>query len=107
MTQLMELYVSSSDKLPQIDMSYDPGKGYDPINELMRAIILRAIEDYNSPGELKEGALEYFFADDDENDDDYIFSFSAICKHLGLNPEKTRYMIMNAKHKISTRRRAA
>jgi hypothetical protein len=133
----------------------------------MRAIILRAIEDYNSQGELKEEAIRYFYGlqpeksdresgwksgrssarglirghltivsddsvsgfndsgsdssgqidggrnDADDNaaagndDDEYIFSFAAICRHLGLDPVKTREAIMNATHKISTRRRAA
>jgi hypothetical protein len=95
--------VSNSDKLPQIDVSYDGGKGYDPLHELMRAIILRAIDDYNSPGELQDEAIEYMMSEEEE----YIFSFAAICKHLGLDPAKTRHQIMNATHRISTRRRAA
>ena len=108
--EILEIQVGSNDKLPQMDMSFGPGKGYDAVNELMRAIILRAIEDYNSKSELREEAIAYFYGetDDDENgDDEYIFSFAAICKHLGLDPEKTRYSIMNATHRISTRRRAA
>ena len=95
--------MSNTDKLPQIDMSYSPGKGYDAINELMRAIILRTIEDYNSVGELHTEAVEYLF----DEEEDYIFSFKAICQHLGFDPEKTRYSIMNAERRISTRRRAA
>lgn len=99
---VMEIIVAS-ERLPQIDMSYDLGKGYDPVNELMRAIILRAIEDFNSGGELQVEAVAYF--DDDE--DDYIFSFHAICKHLGLDPLKTKNSIIYATRRISTRRRAA
>lgn len=95
--------VSSSDKLPQIDMSYDVGKGYDPINELMRAIILRVIEDFNSGGELQTEAIEYLT----DEEDDYIFSFQAICRHLNFDPGKTRHSIMFATRRISTRRRAA
>lgn len=98
----------STDHLPQMDMSFHGGKGYDPINELMRAIILRAIEDYNSSGELRDEAISYFYADDSGDDnEDHIFSFAAICRHLGLNPEKTRDAIVTATHRISTRRRAA
>ena len=103
--------MSNTDKLPQMDMSYSPGKGYDAVNELMRAIILRAIEDYNSNGENREDAIAYLFGyDDDENDgedDEYIFSFAAICRHLGMDPVKTRESIMHTTRKISTRRRAA
>lgn len=102
-TDATESTVSGNEKLPQIDMSFDPGRGYDPINELMRAIILRVIEDFNSVGELHEEAVAYMM----DEEDDYIFSFQAICNHLGLNPEKTRHYIMFATRKISTRRRAA
>ena len=38
----------SSDKLPQMNMALMGGKGYTPLSELMRAIILRTVEDYNS-----------------------------------------------------------
>jgi len=96
-------YAVSGEKLPQMDMSYHGGNGYDPMHELMRAIILRAIDDYNSTGELHDEAIEYLFSEEEE----YIFSFRAICKHLGFDPGKTRHMIMNATHRISTRRRAA
>lgn len=98
-----ESTVSNSDKLPHMDMSYSPGKGYDAINELMRAIILRTIEDYRSGGELRAEAIAYM----EDHEEEYIFSFRAICHHLGFDPEKTRYSIVNAKHRISTRRRAA
>ena len=110
MTDILE-YTVSTDSLPEMDMSFNCGKGYDPINELMRAIILRAIEDYNSAGELRQEAIAYMNNDDDEqgeeNNEEYIFSFRAICRHLGLDPAKTRWAIMNATHRISTRRRAA
>lgn len=98
-----EFSVSNSDKLPQIDQSYGAGRGYNPINELMRAMILRVVDDLNSEGELRAEALEYLFSDDEE----YILSFQAICRHLGFDPAKTRDKILNPGHKISTRRRAA
>ena len=93
----------SSDKLPQMNMALMGGKGYTPLSELMRAIILRTVEDYNSKSEFREEAIEYMYDEDEE----YIFSFRHICKTMGLDPDKTRYAIMNAKHRISTRRRAA
>ena len=86
-----------------MDLAFMGGNGYDPVNELMRAIILRTIEDLNSSGEFYQEALDYLMDDDD----DYIFSFKAICKHIGFDPAKTRFAILNADHKISTRRRAA
>lgn len=95
--------VSNSETLPQMDLSYHGGNGYNPINELMRAMILRTIEDYNSGGELHDEAVAYMFDEEEE----YILSFISICRYLGFDPEKTRYQIINADHKISTRRRAA
>lgn len=104
MTIIMEFDVSRSDSLPQMDAAYLLGNGYTAINELMRAIILRTIEDYNSgAGEYYEEAVDYLYDEDDE----YIFSFAAICKHLGFDPGKTREKIVHATHRISTRRRAA
>ena len=111
MNEIMEYIVSNSDRLPHMDMSFHGGKGFDSLSELMRAIILRTIEDYNAGGEFYDEAVAYMFGDtndDNETDDEeYIFSFSAICKHLNLDPAKTRHAIMNATHRISTRRRAA
>lgn len=96
-------FMSSSSDLPQMDGAYLLGRGYDPINELMRAIILRVVDDYNSIGEFHDEAMAYLHDEDDE----YIFSFLAICRHLGFDPDKTRQSIMYPTHKISTRRRAA
>lgn len=101
---------SGVSKLPQIDLAYDLGKGYDAISELMRAMILRTIEDLKNEGELREGALAYMYAEDDD-DDEYILSFKSICQFLGFDPEVTRNYIIQAVlkegRKISTRRRAA
>ena len=110
MLDLVECEIVGKSSLPEMDTGIACGKGYDPIHELMRAMILRAIEDFNSGGEFKEDAINYFYADDEnseEEDNEYVLSFSFICKHLGLDPEKTRHSIINADHRISTRRRAA
>ena len=95
--------MSSASKLPYMDMSFNGGNGYNSLHELMRAMILRAVEDYNSKGELREAAIAYM----EDEEEEYIFSFAHICNHFGMDPEKTRYAIMNATHRISTRRRAA
>ena len=95
--------MSNDKSLPEMDMSYNCGKGFSPVSELMRAMILRTVEDYNSAGELREEAIAYM----SDPDDEYILSFRSICKEMGLDPDKTRYAIMNADHRISTRRRAA
>jgi hypothetical protein len=98
-----ESNVGSSDKLPEMDLAYLGGNGYTAVSELMRAMILRTIEDLQSGSELREEALEYLMSDDDE----YILSFISICRYFGFDPEKTRYAILNAKSRIRTRRRAA
>ena len=103
MDEALEIIIMSGEKLPQMDLSFMWGNGYDPVHELMRAIILRTVEDFNSKAEFRQEAIDYLHDDEEE----YIFSFRAICKHFGFCPEKTRYAIMNAKHRISTRRRAA
>ena len=94
---------TDSSKLPQMDLSPLGGRAINPLSELMRAIILRVVDDYNTPGELKEDAIRYM----EDEDEEYIFSFSSICKQLGLDPSCTRHAIMFPKKKISTRRRAA
>lgn len=125
--------MSSDNKFPQVDLAFGGGRGYQPESELMRAIILRAVEDLNSAGELRDEALAFFGSDNDDrdnddessdnsshhacedpqchhcfgSDDDYVFSFRSICHYLGLDPQATRNSILFADHKISTRRRAA
>lgn len=103
MSEVQEFAVSKSDSLPTMDMSFHGGNGYNPINELMRAIILRTVEDFHSGGEFLQEAIDYM----EDEEEEYVFSFRAICRHLGFDPEKTRYAIVNATHRISTRRRAA
>lgn len=98
-----ESVVSNSDRLPEMDLAHLGGKGYTAISELMRAMILRTIEDLSSGPELRQEALTYLMDDDDE----YILSFNSICRYFGFDPDKTRYAILNAKTKIRTRRRAA
>ena len=97
---------SSNSKMPQWDSAYLDNQGYNSLNELMRAIILRTVDDFHSGGEFHQEALDYL-NDENEENEDYIFSFKFICKHLGLDPEKTRHAIIYAKHKIGTRRRTA
>ncbi len=101
----------SFDKLPEFDLAYLDDKGYTPLNELMRAIILRTIEDLNCVGEVRDEAMAYLFDDSSEEEEDnysdeYIFSFGSICSHFGIDPQKTREAILSAEHRISTRRRS-
>lgn len=94
--------------LPGMDEAYNLGKGYTPESEIMRAIMLRAIEDYKAGGDLRQDALDFMFAsDEDPEEEDYVFSFHSICNYLGFHPVKTRQRIMKNAKGISTRRRAA
>jgi hypothetical protein len=100
---MFDSFNSSAGKPPifQIDAESCVGSVGESVSELMRAMILRTIEDFNGGERLKVKALDYMFREDD----DYIFSFQSICKHFGMDPAKTRHVIMTAEHKISTRRR--
>lgn len=100
---ILESVVSSSDRLPVMDASYLGGAGYTALSELMRAMILRTIEDIQSGGELREDAMAYLM----EQDEEYVLSFNSICRHFGFEPDKTRHAILNAETRIRTRRRAA
>lgn len=94
----------SSKPMPAMDLSHLGGSGYNPLTELMRAIILRAIDDFRTKnGEVKDDAVSYFESEDDE----YIFSFLSICRYLGLHPYLVRQEIFQGQGRISTRRRAA
>ncbi|MEY4700199.1 MAG: hypothetical protein RL326_386, partial [Pseudomonadota bacterium] len=48
-----ESAVGNSDRLPEMDLAYLGGKGYTAVSELMRAMILRTIEDLQSGPELR------------------------------------------------------
>ncbi len=53
-----------------------------PEKSLLRAILLNAIADMNRHDETTRKAREYFLS----KEDDYIFSFQAICSYLQINP---------------------
>lgn len=85
----------------QVDAETATGSVGEAVSELMRAMILRTIEDFNGNERLKVKALDYMFREDD----DYVLSFQSICKHFGMDPVKTRRAIVTAGDTISTRRR--
>lgn len=95
------------------DPSISTEASYCPVRELMRAIVLRAIEDLKKGGEVGEDARAFFegkLGTKDENGDEYLFSFRSICSHLGFNPDEAFECIQDAirkNRKISTRRRVA
>ena len=53
-----------------------------PEKGLLRAILLNAIADMNRDDEHTGRARAYFLS----KEDDYIFSFQAICSYLNINP---------------------
>lgn len=53
-----------------------------PEKGLLRAILLNAIADMNREDEYSRRAREYFLS----KEDDYIFSFQAVCSYLNVNP---------------------
>ena len=98
----MEDFTGSS-KFAQWDKAYLDVMGYDSLTELMRAIVLRTVDDYHNKPLFREEALSYM----EDPEEDYLFSFRGICTHLGLCPDKTKKAIVYSKERISTRRRAA
>ena len=101
---MFDPFSSSSCKTPILHMDAESagvGSVGESVSELMRAMILRTIEDFKGGDRLKVKALDYM----NSEDDDYILSFQAICKHFGMDPVKTRRAIVTAGDRISTRRR--
>lgn len=96
-------YCNSGTGMPQMDRAIHGGGSYNALSELMRAIILRVIDDLKTTGEIRDEAIAYLHDEDEE----YIFSFVSICRHFNMDPEKTRSYIIEPRHKIRTRRRAS
>jgi len=61
---------------------YDGGDVPVPEKGLLRAILLNAIADMNREDEYARKARSYFLS----KEDDYIFSFQAVCSYLNINP---------------------
>lgn len=99
-----ESSVGNSDYLPEIDSESADSARSAAVSELMRAMILRAIEDLNGPPEVRAEALLYITNNDDN---EYVLSFVSICRYFGFDPQKTRDAILKPQKKIRTRRRAA
>ncbi|MEY4668202.1 MAG: hypothetical protein RL518_901 [Pseudomonadota bacterium] len=102
---MFDSFNSSVPKIPrfQIDAEHSTGSVGEAVSELMRAMILRTIEDLHGDERLKVKAIDYMHREDD----DYVFSFYSICKHFGMDPGRTRRAIMTAGDRIRTRRRTA
>ncbi|MCI5064455.1 hypothetical protein MRY87_01885 [bacterium] len=70
------IYVAHEEHVP-----WDPTE---PERNLLRAILMSALNDIQKGGRLEEEAKTFFLSEED----DYIFSFQAICSFLQLDAEQ-------------------
>jgi hypothetical protein len=63
---------------------FEPYDTSNPEKELLRAILVGALNDVKKKGYEKRKATEFFLSPED----DYIFSFLSICDFLRVNPNK-------------------
>lgn len=95
-------------KMPHVDLGHESSSVVNPLGELMRAMVLRVVDDVRAGGELRDDALAYMDeAPDDESGDDYVLSFRNVAAYLGVCPQRLRAAIIDPERSISTRRRAA
>lgn len=79
--------MAREDKNTAIFVAYDDDEPFDvarPERELLRAILVSALSDLKRPGEEGRSATEYLLSPED----DYVFSFRAICDFLNVDPNK-------------------
>jgi hypothetical protein len=77
--------MSRENKDTAIFTAYDDHVPFDPLEperNLLRAVLMSALNDVNAEGSRGEEA-KLFFLDSDEH---YIFSFQSICQFLSLDP---------------------
>ena len=77
------------------------GRSESPVGELMRAVMLTAINDLYGSSELRSAALEFFWS----REEDHIFSFQFMCRFFGMEPIKSRRAILRSVKRIRTKRR--
>jgi hypothetical protein len=68
---------------------YEPNEIPVPERSLLRAILVNAIADANRNDEHSRRARDYFLS----KEDDYIFSFQAICSYLGIDPKNILILV--------------
>lgn len=72
--------------------AFDDHKPLDPAGperHLMLAILRAAMEDMNRRGEPYRDARRYFLS----NDEQYLFSFVSVCRHLNICVKTIRLMV--------------
>lgn len=93
--------------IPHVDLGHEPNSTVNPLGELMRAMVLRVVDDVRAGGEFREDALAYMDEASDDEGDDYVLSFRNVAAYLGVCPQRLRAAILDPNRSISTRRRAA
>jgi hypothetical protein len=68
-----------------------------PEKSLLRAILLNAIADINRHDETSRKAREYFLS----KEEDYVFSFQAVCSYLQINPRHILVLVGLAEGKTA------
>jgi len=63
---------------------FDPHDPTVPEKNLLRAVLMSALSDVKKDGELGRKATEFFL----NVDEDYLFSFRAICDFLSVDPKR-------------------
>ena len=88
--------MSEHKRIEAIDTAYEDWANFDPVEpekNLLKAILLSAISDLKKSGEPAKEAQEFFHDPEEE----YVFSFRAICTHLSVDPDKILKAIEQAK----------
>ena len=81
----------SQDKEAVVFTAYDDWEEFDPVRpekNLLFAVLLSAMNDLRREGDSQRKATEFFLSRDDE----YLFSFRAICDYLKLDPKQVLYI---------------
>lgn len=79
--------MARDNKNTAIFVAYDDDEPFDvarPERGLLRAILATALSDLKRPGEEGRSAYEYLLSPEE----DYVFSFRAICDFLNVDPQK-------------------
>lgn len=66
----------------------EPADSSAPEKSLLLAVLMSAISDLKKSPKLRRKATDFFLS----NEDDYIFSFQAICDYLCLNSKRILYI---------------
>lgn len=90
--------------VPVMDFVSQPAKM--PELNLLRAVLLRAIQDFVEAVDDYNGAGEWIFEDENyvlvgRHDPDTPFSFCWVCRHLDLCPEAVRRSLRRFKRRSS------